>query len=210
MTRTEKIDPPESFEEQFLAAYLVAVEKCDVVRHQVPSMERKHANLAALGYSSKTRKYVGCDVLDWLDGSWPPEMKSDKVLPKLRERVELFGRRITLEELGRRARTSPRKRFAFFGFGPLSPRLLAALPAVGSEAGVETETFHGESLWEVARSVAALSVSPEAPDANPFVRSVRLLTHAGWRPGIALPASPDAPLPSRTPGKAVEDEVRDP
>ena len=40
VTEEEKPDEPESFEEHFLAAYLAAVEKCDVIRHEVPHMER--------------------------------------------------------------------------------------------------------------------------------------------------------------------------
>jgi hypothetical protein len=185
VTHGERMDLPEKFEEHFLAAYLVAVERCDTVRLQVSHTERKHAQLAALGYSSKARKYVGCDVLDWFDNWWPREMSRDKVLPKLQERVELFSRRVSLEELGKRAKTSPRKRFVFFGFGSLSSRLLAALPAIGSEADVKTETIHGESLRTVTRSLAAFSLSPEAPSDNHFVRSVRLLADSSTPPRLA-------------------------
>ncbi len=185
VTEEEKQDEPESFEEHFLAAYLVAVEKCDIVRHEVPHMERKHAPLAALGYSTRARKYVGCDVLDWFDRGWPSEMNPNKVLPKLRERVELFSRRVSLEEVGRRAKSTPRQRFVFFGFGSLSPRLLAALPAVGSDTDVETEVVREGRLQEVARSVSAFSLLPKAPLRNHFVRSVRLLAEAGWSPGNA-------------------------
>ena len=181
----EDSDLPETFEEHFLVVYLVAVEKYDVIRHQVPHPERKHANLAALGYSSKNRKYVGCDVLDWFDRWWPEKMNPEKVRPKLRERVDLFSRRVSLEEVGRRSKVPPRMRFIFFGFGSLSSRLLVALPAVGTEAGVETETLHGDGLRSAVQSTAAFSLSRVAPGDNHFVRSVRLLADSGWGPGAA-------------------------
>ncbi len=196
VTEEEQQDEPESFEEHFLAAYLLAVEKCDIVRHEVPHMERKHAPLAALGYSTKARKYVGCDVLDWFDRWWPSEMNPSKVLPKLRERVELFSRRVSLEEIGGRAKSPPRQRFVFFGFGPLSPRLLAALPAVGSDTDVETKVVREGRLQEVARSVSAFSLLPKAPQRNYFVRSVRLLAEAGWGPGIATSEGPKSRAPT--------------
>ena len=182
MSPSEKMNAPESFEEHFLAAYLVGVEKCDVVRLQLPHLERKHANLAALGYSSKRRSYVGCDVLDWFDRWWPEEMNPDKVLPKLRERVDLFSRRVSLEEVERRSKIPPRKRFVFLGFDSLAPRLLVALPALGTVEGVQTETLYGEGLRAVVRSVATFSLSQTAPGDNHFVRSVRLLADSGWGP----------------------------
>ena len=182
VTEEEKPDEPESFEEHFLAAYLAAVEKCDIIRHEVPHMERKHAPLAAVGYSTRSRKYVGCDVLDWFDRWWPSEMNPSKVLPKLRERVELFSRRVSLEEIGRRAKSPPKQRFVFFGFGPLSRRLLAALP--GIETAMEVQVVREERLREVARSVGTFSLSTEAPQDNHFVRAVRLLSESGWGPGI--------------------------
>lgn len=197
VTEEDNQDEPESFEEHFLAAYLVAVEKCDIVRHEVPHMERKHAPLAALGYSTRARKYVGCDVLDWVDRWWPSGMNPNKVLPKLRERVELFSRRVLLEEIGGRAKSTPKQRFVFFGFGPPSPRLLAALPVIGSDTGVETDVVREGRLQEVARSVSAFSLLPKAPQRNHFVRSVRLLAEAGWGPGIASSTEPKSRPPTR-------------
>lgn len=185
MPHTENMGTPEAFEEHFLVAYLVAVEMCDVVRQQVPHLERRHAILAAMGYSSKDRKYVGCDVLDWFDRWWPEKMNPEKVLPKLKERVDLFSRRVSLEEVGRRSKVPPRMRFVFFGFESLSSRLLLALPAVGTEAGVETETLHGDGLRSAVQSTAAFSLSRVAPGDNHFVRSVRLLADSGWGPEAA-------------------------
>jgi hypothetical protein len=181
----EASDLPEAFEEHFLAGYLQGVEGCEVVRHRVPHAEGKHASLAALGYSPRGPKYVGCDVLDWFDRWWPPEMNPSKVLPKLEERVALFRRRVSVEEAMEAKKGTPRMRFVFFGFGPLSPRLIAAIPRLGSSPDVETEWIHGERLLQVARKVAVFSLSRDAPPENHFVRSARLLAESGWSPEVA-------------------------
>ncbi len=193
MTEARIVDEPRSFEEHFLAAYLVAVERSEEVHLQVPHQQSKHANMAALGYSPHRGTWVGCDVLDWFDSGWPKEMDPAKVLPKLRERVELFHSRVSLEQALKRAKTTPRERFVFVGFGRLSPRLFAALPGVSEGVVMEPDppTFPqgtvvevlplcGEPLREAARVLGTFSLSPEAPEKNHFVRAARLLAEAGW------------------------------
>jgi hypothetical protein len=115
MTAGDKLDAPGAFEEHFLAAYLVAIERCEEVRLQVPHQRSRHVDAAAVGYSPARRTWVGCDVLDWLDLSWPKEMNPAKVQPKLRERVELFQSYVSLAETLSRRKTVPKLRYVFAG-----------------------------------------------------------------------------------------------
>lgn len=195
MSGAKVMDEPGSFEEHFLAAYLVAVERCEEAHLQVPHQQSRHANMAALGYSPHRKVWVGFDVLDWFDSGWPKEMNPAKVLPKLIERVELFHGRVALEEALKGTKTTPKLRYVFAGFDRLSPRVVAALPGLSEgvvvegdippmagKTTVEVVGLYGERLQEAARALATFSLSGEAPADNHFVRAARLIAEAGWGP----------------------------
>ena len=214
MTEAKVLGDTASFEEYFLSAYLVAVERCEEVHLQVPHQQSKHANMVALGYSPHRRTWVGCDVLDWFDSWWPKEMNPSRVLPKLRERVQLFHGRVGLEEVMKGTKTTPKERYVFAGFGRLSPRMVAATPGISEGvtmdpdppvfpqgATVEVRLLYGERLQESARALGIFSLSSEAPEENHFVRAARLLAGAGWGPGDgASPRSAPSSAPAMRPG----------
>ena len=195
MSEEKVLDEAQAFEEHFLVAYLLGIERCEEVRLRVPLRGTKHPSLAAVGYSPRKRAWVGCDVLDWCDGWWPKEMNPEKVVPKLRERVALFGDHAALAEAMSRRSTVPKLRFLFAGLGKLSPRIITAVPALGGsvtvggavppmsgEFRVEVLGLYGARLQDVTRALGAFALTAEAPEGNHFVRAARLLAEAGWRP----------------------------
>ena len=172
-------DRPVSFEEHFIAAYLVAMEGCDTVLHNVRHSERKHPSIAALGFASATRRYIGCDVLDWVDTWWPMEMNQAKVLPKLRERVKLFREMIPFKDSLRNdaADAPPQARYIFFSFSSPSSRILRALQSIENDA--EVLIFSIDRVKDLARALAGHFASTDTLHDNHFVRTVRLLADEG-------------------------------
>lgn len=170
-----KTDRAVTFEEHFLAAYLVGMEGCDAVLHNVRHFERKHPDIAAVGFSSTTHRYVGCDVLDWIDTWWPAEMNQAKVLPKLQERVKLFREMIPVMDLLRNGPrgSQPQSSYIFFSFSRPSRRIQMVLPSLEQENGVRV--FGTNKVKELARTLAEYFASTDVLHNNHFARTVQLL-----------------------------------
>ena len=170
-----KTDRAVTFEEHFLAAYLVGMEGCDAVLHNVRHFERKHPDIAAVGFSSTTHRYVGCDVLDWIDTWWPAEMNQAKVLPKLQERVKLFREMIPVMDLLRNGPrgSQPQSCYIFFSFSLPSRRIQLVLPSLEQENGVRV--FGTNKVKELARTLAEYFASTDVLHNNHFARTVQLL-----------------------------------
>ena len=164
-----------SFEQHFIAAYLVAVERCNVVMHNMRHLESKHPDIVTVGYSSAAHRYIGCDVLDWMDTWWPLEMNQTKVLPKLQERVRLFREMIPLKDSLRNehADAKPQTRYIFFSFSSPSGRISRVLQSVGNDAGVHV--FSTVQVRSLAKALAEFFASTDLLPDNHFARAVRLL-----------------------------------
>ncbi len=164
-----------SFEQHFIAAYLVAMERCNVVQHNMRHLESKHPDIVTVGYSSATHRYIGCDVLDWMDTWWPLEMNRTKVLPKLQERVRLFRAMIPLKDSLRNehADAKPQTRYIFFSFSSPSDRIRRVLQSIGNDAGVHI--FSAVQVKNLAKALAGFFASTDLLPDNHFARAVRLL-----------------------------------
>ena len=170
-----KTDRAVTFEEHFLAAYLVGMEGCDAVLHNARHFKRKHPDIAAVGFSSTTHRYVGCDVLDWIDTWWPAEMNQAKVLPKLQERVKLFREMIPVMDLLRNGPrgSQPQSCYIFFSFSLPSRRIQMVIPSLEQEN--EVRVFSVNRVKELARTLADYFASTDVLHDNHFARTVQLL-----------------------------------
>ncbi len=164
---------PRTIESDFIAAHLRLGHGCKEIRISVPHIQRKDVPIAVLGRARARKTVIACDVLEWLDETWPRGMNPTKVPAKLMERVDLFRRLFVLDEETRS------KKYSFYAFRSISKRISDALPILTARLGTDVQVIEGESLREATRLIMAGISDAEWQRDNCFIMAAHLLAEAG-------------------------------